>query len=193
MDIKDSYSNAQTTGEIVLYQPDETIRLEVWIKEETVWLTQAQMVVLFSRDQSVISRHISNIFKEGELDKNSVYAKFAYTATDGKTYDVEHYNLDVIISVGYRIKSKRGTAFRQWATPVLREYTLKGFVINQRIERVERFAIDTAMRVTEVEKKIEFLKQYVEYIKTSQVFPYIVRWFSPDEQTGLICPLFLSS
>jgi len=81
--------NDKNTGEIVLYQPDETVRLEVWIREDTVWLTQAQMVVLFARDQSVISRHISNIFREGELDKKSVYAKFAYTATDGKTYVTE--------------------------------------------------------------------------------------------------------
>ena len=154
--------NEKTIGEIILYQPDDTIKLEVKIENETVWLTQAQMVVLFDRDQSVISKHIRNIFKDEELDKMSVYANFAYTATDGKVYRVEYYNLDVIISVGYRVKSKRGTKFRQWATRVLKEYMLKGFVVDKRIERIEHFAIDTAMRVTEIEKKIDFLNQYVE-------------------------------
>jgi len=154
--------NNKTTGEIILYQPDDTVKVEVRIENETVWLTQAQMVILFDRDQSVISKHIRNIFKEGELDKMSVYAKFAYTATDGKVYQVEYYNLDVIISVGYRVKSKRGTKFRQWATRVLKDYMLKGFVIDKRIERIEHFAIDTAMRVTEIEKRVDFLNQYVE-------------------------------
>ncbi|MDR0421575.1 MAG: hypothetical protein LBH72_01015, partial [Proteiniphilum sp.] len=90
-------------GEIIIYQtPNGETQLDVRLEGETVWLTQAQMVMLFERDQSVISKHISNIFKEGELDKNAVYAKFAYTATDGKVYQVDFYNLDVIISVGYR-------------------------------------------------------------------------------------------
>jgi hypothetical protein len=135
--------------EIVLYQLGNSLQLEVKVEYETVWLTQAQMVLLFERDQSVISRHIRNIFKEGELSKNSVYAKFAYTATDGKIYEVEHYNLDVIISVGYRVKSQRGTLFRIWATKTLKEYILKGYAVNQRFERIEH-------RVTETEKKINF-------------------------------------
>jgi len=119
-------------GEIILYQTsDGTINLDVRLENETIWLTQAQMVILFGRDQSVISKHISNIFKEGELNKNSVYANFAYTASDGKTYIVEHYNLDVIISVGYRVKSQRGTKFRIWANKVLKEYIVKGYAINQ--------------------------------------------------------------
>ncbi len=101
-------------GEIVMYQPDETIRLEVRMDEETVWLSQAQMAELFQRDQSVIARHIRNIYKEEELDEKSTYAKFAYMVHDGlQLYEVTHYNLDVIISVGYRVKSKRGTKFRQ--------------------------------------------------------------------------------
>ena len=105
-----------STGEIVMYQPDETIRLEVRMDEETVWLSQAQMAELFQRDQSVIARHIRNIYKEEELDEKSTYAKFAYMGHDGlQLYEVTHYNLDVIISVGYRVKSKRGTKFRQWA------------------------------------------------------------------------------
>ena len=88
------------------------------------------MVLLFGRDQSVISKHIRNIFKEGELDKKSVYAKFAYTAADGKNYEVEHYNLDVIISVGYRVKSRQGTQFRIWENKVLKDYLLKGYTLN---------------------------------------------------------------
>ena len=102
--------------EIVLYQPDNTTQIDVRIENETVWLTQAQMVILFERDKSVISRHIKNIFDERELEVNSVVAKYATTAADGKMYNVDFYNLDVIISVGYRVKSKRGTLFRQWAT-----------------------------------------------------------------------------
>jgi prophage maintenance system killer protein len=122
-------------GEIIIYlMPDGFTSLDVRLENETIWLTQAQMVMLFGRDQSVISKHISNIFKEGELDKNSVYANFAYTATDGKLYDVDHYNLDVIISVGYRVKSKRGTQFRIWANKVLKEYIIKGYVIDQRVK-----------------------------------------------------------
>ncbi len=102
-----------STGEIVMYQPDETIRLEVRMGEETVWLTQQQMATLFQRDQSVIARHIRNIYKEEELDEEGTYAKFAYMGHDGlQLYEVTHYNLDVIISVGYRVKSKRGTKFR---------------------------------------------------------------------------------
>jgi len=125
-------------GEIIMYQtPDGVTNLDVRLENETIWLTQAQMVMLFGRDQSVISKHIRNIFRENELNKNSVYAKFAYTATDGKTYDVEHYNLDVIISVGYRVKSQMGTQFRIWANKVLKEYIIKGYAIDQRV-RVEQ-------------------------------------------------------
>jgi hypothetical protein len=107
------------------------------------------MSILFERDKSVISRHISNIFKEQELDKNSVVAKNATTASDGKTYLIEYYNLDVIISVGYRVKSKRGTQFRIWANKVLKDYLLKGYAVNQRIENLER-------RVSATEDKIDF-------------------------------------
>lgn len=109
-------------GEIILYQPDEEIKLNVRLENETVWLSIDEMSYLFGRDISVIGKHIRNIFKEGELIKDSVWAKFAYTASDGKTYQVDYYNLDVIISVGYRVKSQRGTQFRQWANKVLKEY-----------------------------------------------------------------------
>lgn len=124
-------------GEIILYQPDEAVKLEVRLENETVWLSIDKMSSLFGRDISVIGKHIRNIFKEEELIKDSVWAKFAYTASDDKTYQVDYYNLDVIISVGYRVKSKRGTQFRQWANKVLKEYLLKGYAINQRIEHLE--------------------------------------------------------
>lgn len=117
-------------GEIILYQPNETIKLEVRLNQETVWLSIDEMAILFDRDKSVIGKHIRNIFKEEELLKESVWAKFAYTAADGKVYDVDYYNLDVIISVGYRVKSKRGTQFRIWATSILKEYMKKGFAMD---------------------------------------------------------------
>ena len=140
------------TNEMVLYQPNDTVELEVRLENETVWLSLNQMTILFDRDKSVISRHIRNVFSEGELQQDSVVAKFATTAADGKTYIVDYYNLDVIISVGYRIKSQRGTEFRIWATKTLRDYVLKGYMINQRFERIEN-------RLTENEKQIAFFLQ----------------------------------
>lgn len=131
-------------GEIVMYQPDETIRLEVRVEDETVWLTQAQIVALFQKAKSTISFHISNIFKEGELDEKVVVRKNRTTtmhgAIDGKiqTHEVAFYNLDVIISVGYRVKSMRGTKFRQWATSVIREHLLHGYAIQQQLKRLEQ-------------------------------------------------------
>ena len=137
-----------STGEIVMYQPDETIRLEVRMGGETVWLTQQQMATLFQRDQSVIARHIRNIYKEEELDQEGTYAKFAYMGHDGlQMYEVTHYNLDVIISVGYRVKSKRGTKFRQWANQILKDYLLKGYVVNQRISVLEHQVADLTEKV----------------------------------------------
>jgi hypothetical protein len=125
-------------GEIILYQAEDSPRLDVRIENETVWLTLNQMSDLFERDNSVISRHIRNIFDEGELVKFSVVAKNATTAQDGKIYQVEYFNLDVIISVGYRVKSKRGTQFRIWANSILKEYLMKGYVLNHRIDKIEK-------------------------------------------------------
>ena len=124
-------------GEIILYQPNETIKLEVRLNQETVWLSIDEMAILFDRDKSVIGKHIRNIFKEEELLKESVWAKFAYTASDNKVYQVDYYNLDVIISVGYRVKSLRGTQFRQWANKVLKDYLLKGYSLNQRLQALK--------------------------------------------------------
>ena len=115
---------------------DGLTKIEATFENDTVWLSIDQMAELFQRDRSVIGKHVRNIFKEGELDKNSVWAKFAYTASDGKEYNVDYYNLDVIISVGYRVKSLRGTQFRIWATGILKEYIKKGFAMDD--DRLKR-------------------------------------------------------
>lgn len=120
-------------GEIVMYQPDETIRLEVRVEDETVWLTQQQMADLFLTTRNNVTLHIGNIFKEGELDESSVRKESLLTAADGKKYRTKIYNLDVIISVGYRVKSLNGTKFRKWANGVLKQYLLKGYAINKRL------------------------------------------------------------
>lgn len=120
--------------EIIMYQTEDGLtKIDVQMSGETVWLSLDQMADLFQRDKSTISRHIKNIFGEGELDRNSVVANYATTAADGKVYQVDYYNLDVVISVGYRVKSLRGTQFRIWANSVLKEYLLKGFAMNDEL------------------------------------------------------------
>ncbi|MCM1520397.1 MAG: virulence RhuM family protein [Lachnoclostridium sp.] len=123
-------------NEIILYQPDSTLTLDVRGENETVWLNRNQMAILFDRDVKTIGKHINNALKE-ELEGLSVIAKFATTATDGKTYQVEYYNIEVITSVGYRVKSKRGVQFRAWANKVLKEYLLRGYSVNQRLHHME--------------------------------------------------------
>ncbi len=121
----------QNKGEIVFYQTEDGVtKLSVNLQNETVWLSLDQMAELFQRDKSTISRHIKNVFEEGELQADSVVANFATTASDGKSYQVDYYNLDVIISIGYRVKSLRGTQFRIWANTVLKEYIKKGFAMD---------------------------------------------------------------
>lgn len=120
-------------GEVLIYQPRQgTPALEVRLEQESVWLTQKQLASLFDTERSVVTKHLRNVFKSGELEQNSVCAKFAHTAEDGKTYQTTFYNLDAIISVGYRVNSKRGTQFRIWATNVLRDHILKGYSVNER-------------------------------------------------------------
>ena len=122
---------------IIMYTTEDGLtKIETTFDDDTVWLSIDQMAELFQRDRSVIGKHVRNIFKEGELKKESVWAKFAYTAADGKVYDVDYYNLDVIISVGYRVKSLRGTQFRIWASNVLKEYMKKGFALDD--DRLKR-------------------------------------------------------
>ena len=135
-------------GEIVMYQPDETIRLEVRVENETVWLTQQQLVILFHSSKGNISDHISNIFKQGELKESATVRKFRTVQKEGKRMvnrTLTYYNLDVIISVGFRVNTTKGIEFRQWANGVLKDYLLRGYAINQRI-------IDLEQRI---EKKIE--------------------------------------
>jgi len=142
-------------GEVAIYNLDDSIKLNVRMTKETVWLTIRQLALLFNRDRTVIGRHIKNIFSEGELDPSLVCAKFAHTGEYGRaagytqTKDVDFYNLDVIISVGYRVKSVRGTRFRQWANAVLKEYLIRGYAINPRLEQLEQ-------RVAKTEEKIDF-------------------------------------
>ena len=139
-------------SEIILYQPNETVSLEVRMENETVWLSINQMSELFGRDKSVISRHIAAIYNEAELEREATVAKNATVQNEnGRTVlrTIEYYNLDVIISVGYRVKSKRGTKFRQWANKILKEYLLRGYAVNQRIERLEQ-------RMSKTEDKIDF-------------------------------------
>jgi len=145
-------------GEVAIYQPDNSIHLEVLTYQETVWLTQAQMVMLFNRDKSVVSRHIKNIFDECELEKESTVAYFA-TVQDEKGRQVErlleYYNLDLIISVGYRVKSKQGIMFRRWATQVLKDFLLKGYAVNARIDSVEHRVSKLEFQNHEINKVIQ--------------------------------------
>ena len=143
-----------TKGEIVMYQPDETIRLEVRMGEDTVWLTQQQMAELFQKDQSVVARHINNAFKEGELEENS-NMHFLHN-TQFKYRPTKVYSLDVIISVGYRVKSKRGTAFRQWANKVLKEYMLRGYAINHNYQEIQTQLGAQDKRISLLEDKVDF-------------------------------------
>lgn len=150
------------SNEIILYQTGELAeRIEVLINNETVWLNRNQIAVLFGRDVKTIGKHINNVFSEGELVKELVVAKFATTTQHGaiigktQTQQVEYYNLDVIISVGYRVKSKQGTQFRIWATNVLRDYLLKGYALNQRMNRIENTVEHLADKVNEIAFQIK--------------------------------------
>ena len=138
-------------GEIIMYQPDESIRLEVRIAEDTAWLNRQQMALLFGRDVKTIGKHINNALAE-ELHGLSTVAKFATVQQEGSRIvnrEIEYYNVDMILSVGYRVKSQHGVQFRQWANSVLKEYLLRGYAINQRFERLEQ-------RVSRTEEKIDF-------------------------------------
>jgi len=140
-------------NEIILYRPNEAAEhIEVRIDNETVWLNQEQISLLFQRDQSVISRHIRNVFREKELDEKSNMQKMHIPNSDKL---VTFYNLDVIISVGYRVKSKQGTQFRIWATTVLREYLLKGFAINQRVDRIENNLENLSKEVNKISLQLK--------------------------------------
>ena len=143
--------------EIVLYQPNETIQLEVHLKDETVWLTQQQIADLFGVKQPAISKHIANIYKSGELEEEGTYSILEYMGHDGKQlYTTKAYNLDMILSVGYRVNSTNATRFRQWANRVLKDYLLRGYAFNQRLANIEHQVDEQRAILAAHEEKIDF-------------------------------------
>ena len=150
----------KTENEIILYQPNETMKLDVRVQQETVWLTQQQIAQLFGVKQPAISKHLKNIFDSGELDENSVHSILEYTAADGKSYQTKFYNLDAILSVGYRVNSRNATLFRQWANKVLKEYLLRGYSVNQRLmlmeDRIDRRLSEHDHQLLQLTEKVDF-------------------------------------
>ena len=146
-------------NEIIMYQPDDTLALDVRVEDESVWLNRNQIAELFGRDVKTIGKHIANALRE-ELEGIPVVAKFATTAADGKTYQVEHYNLEMITSIGYRVKSSRGIQFRVWANKVLKDYLLRGYSINQRLmqleDRIDRRLSEHDRHLLQLDEKVDF-------------------------------------
>lgn len=162
---QDISTEPSAENEIVIYQPDSSVKLEVRLEDDTVWLTQQQIAHLFGVRQPAISKHLKNIFESGELIESSVHSILEYTATDGKTYKTKFYNLDAILSVGYRVNSRNATLFRQWANKVLKDYLLKGYSVNQHLLYLEN-RIDR--RLLEHDKRLDYLSDKVEFfIRTS--------------------------
>lgn len=147
-------------NEIVLYQPDDTLKLEVRLENDTVWLTQQQIADLFGTKRPAITKHLSNIFKSGELDEDSVRSILEHTAADGKIYRTQFYNLDAILSVGYRVNSRNATIFRKWANKVLKDYLLRGYAINQRLielsDRMDRRLLEQDGKIAAIRKDVDF-------------------------------------
>ena len=175
-------------NKIIIYQPDETLKLDVQVEDDTVWLTQAQMVELFQTTKQNISLHTNNIFKEGELNANSVVKENLTTASDGKKYRTKYYNLDVIISVGYRVKSIRGTQFRQWANKILKDYLLRGYSVNQRLLYMES-RIDH--RLSEHDSQIKELSGKVDFFLRTSLPPKEGIFFDGQifDAYGFVCDL----
>jgi hypothetical protein len=169
-------------SEILIYQnPDGNIKIDVRLENETVWLTQEQMQNLFGKSKATISEHIKNVFDEGELDKDSVVRKFRTTASDGKSYATNFYSLDVIISVGYRVKSVQGTQFRIWATQRLKEYIIKGFTLND-----DRFKSGSSMNYfNELQDRIREIRlsEKFFYQKIKDIYATSIDYDSKDEKT----------
>lgn len=163
--------------EIVLYQPDESTSLEVRLEDETVWLTQAQMSQLFQTTRNNVTLHIRNIFKEGELKELSVCKESLLTASDGKQYKTKFYNLDVIISVGYRVKSQVGTRFRQWANGVLKQYLLRGYSISQQFLQLERRIDDRLIHQHDEIQEIKAVQQ-----EQQQQLDFFIRTNTPPAE-----------
>ncbi len=173
-------------NEIILFE-NQSVKLEVNMKDETVWLSLEQMARLFDRDRTVIARHINNVFKDNELDKNEVCAKFAHTTQHGalsdktQTRELDYYNLDMIISIGYRVKSKNGVIFRKWASKVLKDYMIKGYAVNQkRLEYLEKTIklidiagrIDTELKGKETQEIIKVINNYSNALNLLDDYDY---------------------
>ena len=156
-------------NEIVLYQPNEQMSLEVKLENETVWLTQQQIADLFGVKRPAVTKHLGNIFREGELDITSVSSILEHTAADVKIYSTQFYNLDAILSVGYRVNSKNATLFRRWANQVLKEYMLRGYAVNQRIVYVEEY-FDKRLRAHE--QRIENVEQKIDFFVRTSLPPH---------------------
>ena len=156
-------------NEIVLYQPNEQMSLEVKLENETVWLTQQQIADLFGVKRPAVTKHLGNIFREGELDITSVSSILEHTAADGKIYSTQFYNLDAILSVGYRVNSKNATLFRRWANQVLKDYMLRGYAVNQRIVYVEEY-FDKRLRAHE--QRIENVEQKIDFFVRTSLPPH---------------------
>lgn len=163
-------------GEIVLYQPDDNIKLEVRLDKETVWLTQQQIADLFGVKQPAISKHIANIYKSGELHENSTYSILEYMGNDGKQlYTTKVYNLDMILSVGYRVNSMNATRFRQWANSILKKYLLEGHVVNQQLLAIQR-QIDSRFelqdhRMIAIESELKEHKEKIDFFVRTNIPP----------------------
>ena len=172
---KDMTNDIQTTqhdglqqGEIILYQPDETVRLEVRLEDDTVWLNRQQLAELFGRDVKTIGKHVNNALKE-ELKDISVIAKFATTARDGKTYQVDYYNLDMVLSVGYRVKSSKGVQFRTWANKVIRSYLLRGYSINYQMRQLEQKLDSQQAEIKDIKQTLADHQEKIDFfVRTNQ-------------------------
>ena len=160
----------QHNGEIVVYQPDEITRLEVMVENETVWLTQAHLAQLFGVNQPAISKHIRNIYSSGELSPEDTYSILEYMGNDGKQkYSLKYYNLDMILSVGYRINSKNAISFRRWANTILKEYLLKGYHINNRLDALED---KIERRMSEHDKRLDAHEQKIDFFVRTSLPPH---------------------
>ncbi|MBC7861830.1 MAG: virulence RhuM family protein [Bacteroidia bacterium] len=172
----------ESNGEIIIYQNAEgSVKIDVRLNEETVWLTQAQIAELFGKGRTTITEHIQNVFKEGELEENAVCRNFRHTAGDGKNYDTKYYNLDLIISVGYRVKSSQGTQFRVWATQRLKEYIIKGFTLND-----DRFKSGNSMSYfSELQERIREIRisERFFYQKIKDIYTTSIDYDAKDEKT----------
>ena len=170
-------------SQIVLYQPDDSIRLEVKLEQDTVWLTQAQMTELFRTTRNNITMHIRNIFKEKELDEKSVCKESLHTAADGKRYRTKIYNLDVIISVGYRVKSPIGTRFRQWANAVIKQYLLQGYSVNRHLIALQE---NMDKRMTRIEDTQAKQQQQLDFFIRTSTPPAEMVFFEGDFYTARV-------